>query len=785
MTLRPGRTLCHYRLVDKIGEGGMGVVWRAVDTELNREVALKFLPDSLANQEDLMARFRREAKALAALNHPNIVTIHTVEEADGVRFLAMELIEGRTLAGYIPEGGMPIDRLTELAVSMADALGTAHRSGITHRDLKPANVMVTNEGRLKILDFGLAKVRRERGSLEPLHSATGLTHEGDLVGTIQYMAPEQLDGKPADERSDIFSFGAILYEMATGLRPFHGSGMASLVSAILKEEPPPVTELRGDLPADLDRIVHRCLDKDPAKRYATAESLREELEALAVDLSAGRVRRVGPFDRGQPARWTAAAAVVAAALFGGWMLRDPTGGSPADVLGVLVLPFEVRGQDEAGEFLGLSVAEAVAVDLAPALNLKVLPVQPEDPGGDPLAAGRRSEARYVVSGAVLPSGADVALSAQVVDVREQRLVSGAEASGPVARLSLLAADLSDEIGEMIDARFARTYGMPREIHDPELRVSEELADFRYAYADGNLQGILETATRLVAAFPDKPEAHATRLYASILQASDEPSTEVVLDLERGIASLAQLDPRSPYLDLARTSQADIRGRPQDSLRLFETILERNDLTPGFRAWMLRGRSHRLVRIGEYERALVDAEEALDLDPANPWAFSKLSHALERLGRSEEALDMARRCVRLRPSLAYPHMLVGSLLLDLQRYDEAVEALDVAQTSKGTWQSTPALRALALRYAGRTAEAEADVRKAVTMPDSPDGMLVLARERALAGRHDEALEFLRRARRAGFADPIGGTVRELRALHGDPEFEAIREEVEAVVRDARG
>jgi Tol biopolymer transport system component len=292
MPVEPGQMLSHYRLAEKIGEGGMGEVYRAEDTRLGREIALKVLPSAMAADTERRARFEREAKAIAALNHPNIVTLHSVEEAEGLHFLTMELVEGKTLSELIPGQGLSLDRFFELAVALADAVSAAHERGITHRDLKPANVMVGKEGRLKVLDFGLAKLREEAQAEDGTTQlpTKSITHEGKILGTLAYMSPEQVEGKPVDHRSDIFSLGVILYEMATGQRPFKGDTGASIVSSILRDAPAPVSELNRSLPRHLGRIVRHCLQKDPERRSQTAKDLRNELEELKEEVSTGEWR---------------------------------------------------------------------------------------------------------------------------------------------------------------------------------------------------------------------------------------------------------------------------------------------------------------------------------------------------------------------------------------------------------------------------------------------------------------------------------------------------------------
>ena len=259
MPLSAGAYLGPYEIVAPLGAGGMGEVYRARDTRLGRDVALKILPDAFALDADRLARFTREATTLASLNHPHIVTIFSTEEADGVRFMTMELVEGRTLDQMIPRGGVSLAQFFDIAISLADALEAAHRKHITHRDLKPANVMVSDDGRVKVLDFGLAAAEPDLARVEADETRLRLTKAGTILGTMPYMSPEQIEAKPLDPRTDIFSLGIMLYEMATGTRPFGGDSSPALMSSILKDHPKPVGQLCPDVPSDVSRLIGRCL----------------------------------------------------------------------------------------------------------------------------------------------------------------------------------------------------------------------------------------------------------------------------------------------------------------------------------------------------------------------------------------------------------------------------------------------------------------------------------------------------------------------------------------------
>jgi serine/threonine protein kinase len=318
-----GRTLSHYKILQKLGSGGMGDVYLAEDSDLGRQIALKVLPPDLAESEERRARFQREAKAVAALNHPHIVTVHSVEQADGVHFITMELVRGKTLSEVIPKKGLPLAKFFEIAIPLADAVATAHEKGILHRDLKPDNLMLSDEGRLKILDFGLAKLKPEAGVTGISGLATNArTEEGRIVGTVAYMSPEQAEGKTLDSRSDIFSLGIVLYEMAAGKRPFQGETNASVLSSILKDTPKSVTELNPALPSALGRILRRCLVKDAEHRYQTAKDLRNELEELKREVDSGELHEgVAPRSSATLSKWMLAMVALLALAAALYILR--------------------------------------------------------------------------------------------------------------------------------------------------------------------------------------------------------------------------------------------------------------------------------------------------------------------------------------------------------------------------------------------------------------------------------------------------------------------------------
>jgi len=652
-----GQKLLHYEILRKLGEGGMGEVWLARDSKLDREVAIKVLPPEMVSDPERLQRFQREAKAVASLNHPNIVTIHSVEEADGVPFFAMEFVNGGTLSSLIPDEGLPPAVFLNLAIPMADALSAAHERGVTHRDLKPGNIMVDERGRLKVLDFGLAKLRSEPPPEEHSDSHLDtefLTGEGKILGTTPYMSPEQLTGRVVDQRSDIFSLGTIFYTMATGKHPFLADSSAEVISSILRHHPPIVSEVKDDLPTPLGSLVRRCLEKEPDRRYQTVHELLDELVALREvvgrgDAPAGLVTKKMTLVRRAP-RISLRLGIVAVAIVAlttmAFLIGRTGTDSPPELSSLAVLPFANLTGDSELDHLAEGISAGLISRLREVEGLKVVGRSEAWSARDTSPAALRDALGVgaVVDGEVLKQGSSLRHTVNLTD------------SGTGFIL------------------WSHTYLTPGyDAYHLQQAIARDLAVFL------SIELTVEDRRRLAG---DTTGAHlAFDYYVKGQRFLDE------VDDPRGPDAAADNFRQALRIDqdfaLARVGLSEalwqVYLRDLDRGALIEAeehALTARDLDPEMAAaHVALARIYRTT--GRHDAAILEVEGALANHPRPDEAYRELGRSYERVGDLEEAERALRAATSLRPDDWTNWNALGNFLATSGSYDESREAFERA------------------------------------------------------------------------------------------------------------
>jgi serine/threonine-protein kinase len=685
------QTLGHYKILEKLGEGGMGEVYRAEDSTLKRQVALKVLPPDLAASQERLERFQREAESLAALNHPNIVMIHTVEEAEGTRFLTMELVEGKQLSTLIPKGGMPLERIFEIAVPLADALAAAHDRGVIHRDLKPANIMVTEEGRVKVLDFGLAKLRREHLAETATELPTEpLTEEGRVLGTMPYMSPEQVEGKDVDSRSDIFSLGVILYELATGERPFKGETSASLISAIMRDTPPDADTLRDGLPHHLGRIIRRCLEKDPDRRYQRAHDPRHELDDLKAETSSVADQAIGrPAQATQaPSRkmitiGALAALALVAALVGLLLDRHRQGPvsstEPEPIRSIAVLPLSNLMNDPEQDYFVDGMTESLIASLARIGALRVISRTStmQYKGADmPLPEiARELGVDALIEGSVLRAGDQVRITAQLVDGGTDEHLWVETYDRDVENVLAVHSEVAKAVAEEIQialteeeaARLAVTPAINSAAQDAYLKGQYFLhrldVDKGFEYFELALEEDPNFAL---------PRAGRAGAFLGAVVVGSGPPRVLYPEAEKAALKALELDDTlaeaHQFLGWVRLwSDWDWPAAE----RHFQQAI---DLNPS-ESWARWGYSNYLLVVGKLDEAMIEAERARQLDPLSPIMQYGVVWHLYLARRYDEVVEQGQKVLRMFPDHEFVHALVMSAYIEQGLFSEAFQHLD--------------------------------------------------------------------------------------------------------------
>jgi len=715
MPVDAGRILSQYRLIEKIGEGGRGTVWRAFDTRLEREVALKLLSDAFADDPQQLARLGREAKVIASLNHPNIVTVYSVEEVDGLRFISMEFVRGRTISDLLPRVGFSFPRLLELAIPMTDAVAASHAKGITHGDLKPGNVMVNDQGHVKILDFGLARPRRPEPVVTTPNSSTQtISMEGRISGTLFYMSPEQIRGEPFGPRSDIFSLGVVLFEMATGRRPFHGSSAAEVIAAVLKDVPPAPSSMRPEMPRQLDRVIERCLAKIPDDRLRTIVHLRDELLAL---------QRGGGSDQTEAQR------------------------------SIAVLPFVDMSAEQDQDYFCEGVADEIINAISHIDDLRVASrtssFRFKNTSRDSREIGDRLGVGTLLEGSVRKSGNRLRISTQLVNVADGYQLWSERYDRELQDVFAIQEEIAQSVVEALAVTLS-----PRErraikqvatgdvrAYDYYLRGRQHFRQFRrksIEVAREMFAGAIEIDPYYAGAWAGLADCY------SYLHMFWEVTEENFKQADEASRKAVKLDPDLAEAYVARGVAVSLGQQYEEAGKEFETAIRLNPTL--FEAHYFHARGY--YARGDLEQAVHWFKRACEVRPEDYQSPSLLGSALAGLGRKEESDAAFRKAVELAEKHLEVHPGEARALY--------LGAVSLCQLGEREEQS--------VEWAGRALAMD---------PEEPQVLYNVGCVYALLGRVDEAFDCLTATiAHGGWWRTWMKNDPDLGSLHDDPRFQTL-------------